>query len=122
MATSSALAMHQGTRRKQAARPAQLAGDQLALRQRARVARSQPAWSQHGTLVAGGVRSTFDARAPHIDAGEQEDPHHVDEVPVPGGELEPEVLRRIEMPGEGADQTNNEKQAADDDVESMEPR
>jgi len=29
--------------------------------------------------------------APHIDAGEQEQPHDVDEMPVPGGELETEM-------------------------------
>src|SRR5690242_19453009 len=32
------------------------------------------------------------AGAPNVDAGEQEQPHDVDEVPVPGGELETEVL------------------------------
>src|SRR6202040_4201402 len=32
------------------------------------------------------------AGAPHIDAGEQEKPHHVDEAPVPGGEFEAEML------------------------------
>ena len=30
----------------------------------------------------------------HVDEGEQEQPHHVDEVPVPGGRLEAEVLLR----------------------------
>src|SRR3974377_1843727 len=40
------------------------------------------------------------ARPPHIDAGEQEQPHDVDEVPVPGGEFEAEVLLRREMAGE----------------------
>ena len=33
-------------------------------------------------------------RGPDIDADEQEQPHHVDEVPVPGGELEAEMLGR----------------------------
>ena len=32
------------------------------------------------------------ARAPHIDAGEQEQPHNVDEMPIPGAELKAEVL------------------------------
>ena len=42
------------------------------------------------------------AGAPHIDAGEQEQPHHVDEMPVPGGELEAEMLRRAELAGDRA--------------------
>ena len=36
---------------------------------------------------------------PDIDAGEQEQPHHVDEMPVPGGEFEAEVLGRREVAG-----------------------
>src|SRR5262245_52663945 len=39
-----------------------------------------------------GVAGDFGAAAPHIDTDEQEQPDHVDEVPVPGGELEAEVL------------------------------
>ena len=45
--------------------------------------------------VAAGRRA---APAPDVDAGEQEQPHHVDEVPVPGGELEAEMLLRREVP------------------------
>src|SRR5882672_6959953 len=36
-------------------------------------------------------------RSPDIDAGEQEQPHHVDEVPVPSGEFEAEMVRRREV-------------------------
>jgi hypothetical protein len=36
--------------------------------------------------------------APHVDHDEQEQPHHVDEVPVPRRRLEPEVLARGEVP------------------------
>ena len=42
-----------------------------------------------------GVRSAVDRRAPaapHVDRGEQEQPHDVDEMPVPGGRLEAEML------------------------------
>ena len=38
--------------------------------------------------MAGGDRRS--GRRPDIDADEQEQPHHVDEVPVPGGRLEAE--------------------------------
>src|SRR2546430_4044297 len=41
-----------------------------------------------------GVRHGFPAAEPDVDADEQEQPHHVDEVPVPGGEFEAEVLLR----------------------------
>src|SRR5262249_43211050 len=66
--------------------------------------------------LAGDMRT----RTPDVDAGDQEQPHHVDEVPVPGGELEAEMLFRIEVPGEGTDQTNDQEDAADDDVGAVE--
>src|SRR6266542_4357410 len=59
------------------------------------------------------------ARAPHIDAGEQEQPDYVDEMPVPGGELEAEVLGRLEVAGQRADQAHGQEDRADDDVESV---
>ena len=60
------------------------------------------------------------ASAPHIDAGEQEQPHHVDEVPVPGGGLEAEMLLRREVAAHGTDQAHGEEDGADDDVEAVE--
>ena len=42
------------------------------------------------------------AAAPDVDAGEQQQPHHVDEVPVLGDELEAEMLGRLELAGHGA--------------------
>src|SRR6266852_8855852 len=48
------------------------------------------------------VRHGFRAVAPDIDADEQEQPDHVDEMPVPGGEFEAEMLRRRKVPGIGA--------------------
>src|SRR5262249_35746015 len=122
MATSSTLAM--ASRRSPENKPRDLRSsqtDQLALRRRARVARSQPAWSQDSTLVAGRMHGTLRARTPYIDAGEQEDPHHVDEVPVPGGEFETEMLRRREMPEIGTDQAYDQEGRADDHVGAVEP-
>src|SRR5262245_12117647 len=49
------------------------------------------------------------SRSPHIDAGEQEQPHNVDEVPVPGGSLEAEMQLRRERPVHGPDQTHREE-------------
>src|SRR6185295_5292172 len=58
--------------------------------------------------------------APDVDAQEQEQPHHVDEMPVPGGRLEAEMLLRGEMPLVGADQADGEEDGADDDMEAVE--
>ena len=54
------------------------------------------------------------AAAPDVDAGEQEQPHHVDEVPVPGGELEAEMLLRREVARIGAEQADDQEDRADD--------
>src|SRR4029078_13180395 len=54
--------------------------------------------------------------SPHIYAGEQEQPYHVNEVAVPCGELEAEVLFRREGAGQGAKQTDDQEDRADDHV------
>src|SRR5918997_495618 len=57
-----------------------------------------PAMRPCNTLMpTGSGRSLFAAGAPDIDADEQEQPDHVDEVPVPGGELEAEMLGGREL-------------------------
>src|SRR5687768_57302 len=71
-------------------------------------------------MPAGSRRGLFAARAPDIDAGEQEQPDHVDEVPVPGGELEAEMLGRRELAHVGTDQAHGEEDGADDDMRAME--
>ena len=43
------------------------------------------------------------AGTPDIDAGKQEEPDDVDEVPIPGGEFKSEMLRRLEVTGQGAE-------------------
>src|SRR6478672_12365979 len=60
------------------------------------------------------------ARTPHIDAGEQEQPDHVDEVPVPGGEFEAEVLGGREVALERARQAHDQEDRADDDMRAVE--
>src|SRR5271163_2332214 len=45
-------------------------------------------------------------RAPPIDADEQEQPDHVDEMPVPGGCLEPDMVGRGELALHGTEQAD----------------
>src|SRR6266849_4482011 len=66
------------------------------------------------------VRHGFRTVAPDIDADEQEQPHHVDEMPVPGGEFEPEMLLRGEMAGIGAGEADDQEDGADQHVEAVE--
>src|SRR5579872_1144815 len=60
------------------------------------------------------------AGAPHINAGKQKQPHHVNEVPVPGGKLEAKMLGRREMTGIDAHQAYDQKDGADQDMETVE--
>ena len=60
------------------------------------------------------------AIAPHVDRGEEEQPHHVDEVPVPGGELEAEMLLRREMAEIDPEEADGEEDRADDHVGAVE--
>src|SRR5438067_617486 len=69
-----------------------------------------------------GRRGVTAARAPHVDAGEQEQPHDVDEVPVPGGELEPEMLGRREVAAQRTQQADDEENGADDHVRAVKTR
>src|SRR5262249_57583994 len=73
-----------------------------------------------GGSVAGRSVRRFAAGAPDVDAGEQEQPHHVDEVPVPGAELKAEMLRRREMAEIDADQAHDQKGRPDDDMSAVE--
>src|SRR5262249_25535236 len=54
--------------------------------------------------------------AEDVDAEEEEQPHHVDEVPIPGGGLEAEMLIRLEVPRPRAEKTYGQENRADDDV------
>src|SRR3954451_10700904 len=61
-------------------------------------------------------------RTPDINAGEQEEPDNVDEVPVPGGELEAEMLARRELAEIGTDEADDQENRANDHVEAVEAR
>src|SRR5215469_18699615 len=73
-------------------------------------------------LVAGSMRDARPARTPHINAGKQKDPDDVDEVPVPGGELEAKMLRRREMSEVGTQQAHDQEDRADDDMRAVKAR
>src|SRR5688500_17220795 len=73
--------------------------------------------------TAGEAASAVDRRAPaapHVDRHEQEQPDDVDEMPVPGGRLEAEMLARGEMPLAGPHQADDQEDRPDDDVEAVE--
>src|ERR1700761_5492759 len=57
---------------------------------------------------------------PDIDADEQEQPDPVDEMPVPGGEPEAEMLLWREVAGIGACQADDQEDGADQHVEAVE--
>ena len=60
--------------------------------------------------------------APHINAGEEKQPHHVDEVPVPGRRLEAEMAGRRELAGDGAAQAHGQEDGADDHMGAVKAR
>src|SRR3954464_272857 len=60
--------------------------------------------------------------APDVDADEQEQPHAVDEMPVPGCRLEAEMLLRPEVALIGANEADDQEDRADDDVRAVEAR
>src|SRR5882672_10769640 len=61
------------------------------------------------------------AGAPDIDPSEEEQPHHVDEMPIPGGGLEAEMAGRREMSGDCPAQAYHQENRADDHVQAVEP-
>src|SRR5258708_13835835 len=73
-------------------------------------------------LVTGGMRHARSGRTPHINAGKQEDPDDVDEMPVPGGKLEAKMLRRREMSKIGTQQAHDQERRAADDIRPMKTR
>ena len=78
-----------------------------------RAALRPPPFSTSSLQSMRAVRHGFCAVEPDIDADEKEQPHHVDEMPVPGGEFEAEMLGGCEVPGIGAEQADRQKDGAD---------
>src|SRR5260370_15517730 len=88
-----------------------------------RAAPRPPLVAQWVSCLGRSVRAVghgFRAVTPDIDTDEQEQPDHVDEMPVPGGEFEAEMLGRAEMPGIGADQADDQEDGADQHIEALE--
>src|SRR5215217_6671450 len=59
--------------------------------------------------------------APDIDCGEQEQPYDIDEMPVPGGRLEAEMMLWRKIAFVGPRQADVQENRANDDVGAMEP-
>src|SRR5690606_23805372 len=58
-----------------------------------------PSWIVQNSVRGAGDRAAI---APDVDGDEQEQPHHVNEVPVPRCKLEAEMMLRREVAGIGA--------------------
>uniref|UniRef100_A0A0N5A106 LigA n=1 Tax=Parastrongyloides trichosuri TaxID=131310 RepID=A0A0N5A106_PARTI len=88
--------------------------------QQARQANRRGTWGPAPTKarLVRRVRSTED----DVHEDEQEQPHHVDEVPVPGGGFEAEVLLRRHLTDLQAQQADSQEDGADRDVEAVEAR
>src|SRR5688500_2111691 len=66
--------------------------------------------------------SRADDVAPEIDGDEQEQPNHVDEVPVPGGGFESEMALGREMALHRADPADEQEHRPDENVEAVKSR
>src|SRR5579863_3507531 len=84
----------------------------------ARTAAGKPRGEDGHLSLMGGVGTRPGAE--EIDAGEQEQPHHVDEMPIPGCGLEAEMMIGLEVPGAGSEEADDEEGGSDDDVEAVE--
>ena len=67
-----------------------------------------------------GMRDTLAGRTPHINARKQEDPDHVDEMPVPRGKFETEMLSGSEVSKIGTDQADDQERRSYYDVGTVE--
>src|SRR5262249_34229191 len=75
--------------------------------------------SLYRQLGSAGHAGAAAALAPPVDADKQEQPDDVDEVPIPRGRLEPEVVVGLEISAPGPKQADDQDRRADDDVEAM---
>ena len=65
------------------------------------------------------VERSTPIRSPKIDGDEEEEPHNVNEVPVPSSKFETEMLLRREMTSRGAQQAHCQEDRSDDHMESV---
>ena len=66
-------------------------------------------------------RVTHEERLEDVDRRVDDDPHHVDEVPVDPRHLHAAVLLLGEVPAEGADRREQQQGQADEDVGTVQP-
>src|SRR5215213_8212598 len=59
-------------------------------------------------------------RSPDVNACEEEEPDHIDEVPIPGRRLKTEMLIGPEVAGKSAKEAHDEEDRSDDDMETVE--
>src|SRR3954454_11566817 len=77
--------------------------------------------ARNGACCCGAMLLAGDlARAVPVDEGEQEQPHHVDEMPVPGRGFEAEMPLCRKGIVVGAEPADDQETGADDDVEAVE--
>lgn len=57
--------------------------------------------------------------APYIDGSKEEEPHHINKVPVPSSRFEAEVLFYCHVAFVGADQANQQEDGSNEYVEAM---
>src|SRR4051794_25219465 len=76
-------------------------------------------------IMSAGVASFAErlrcAHAPPIDADKQKQPDDIDEMPVPGGSFEAEVMVRPEMPLPRPPKADGQERGADDHMEAVKP-
>ena len=58
-------------------------------------------------------------RSPQIDGDEEEEPYHVNEMPVPSSKFETKMLLRREMTSRGAQQAHSQEDRSDDHMEAV---
>src|SRR5262249_33638792 len=66
-----------------------------------------------------GIATSTSSAPDHVDDGEDDDPHRVDEVPVEGEHPDPRRVLADDAAGEGEDRHDRHEDEADDDVEGV---
>ena len=56
---------------------------------------------------------------PDIDAGKEEQPHHVNKVPVPGSRLKAEMLLRCKVTGKRPEQHHSQRDCTHNHMETV---
>src|SRR5262245_7712737 len=84
-----------------------------------------PTTIQRKRYISPSLRSGLRISAPYpsledVDRRENDDPHHVDEVPVDPADLDAVMVLGGEMPAEGADRHEQEDREPDEDVATVE--